>query len=82
MTRFISRRAPVSSSSLKRKPLGTVVTHHNGNWEDVRFTRVTGGWKREREDFVGLRPTVVSSADVARECNRAVGCKESWARIY
>ena len=82
MAKFVSRRAPVSTRSLKRKPAGSVVVHHNGNWEDVCFTRVHGGWRRERTDFTGLRPEVVSSADVARECNGAVGCKESWAKVY
>ena len=81
MAKYISRRAPVSDRALKRRPLGAVVTRHGGR-EDVRFTRVHGGWLREREDFNGLRPEVVTSADVARECNSAVGCKESWARVY
>ena len=82
MAKFVSRRAPVSVSSLKRRPLGAVVVHHNGSWEDVKFTRVRGGWKREREDFNGLRPTVVTSAAVAAECNRAYGCADSWAKVY
>ena len=82
MAKYISRRAPVSVRSLKRKPLGAVVRHHNGAWEDVKFVRVTGGWRREREDFVGLRPEVVSSAAVAAECNRAYGCADSWAKVY
>ena len=82
MTKFISRRNPVSASSLKRKSIGTVVRHHNGRWEDVRFTRVAGGWKRERTDFTGLSPVVVSSVAVADECNSAIGCRESWARVY
>ena len=82
MARFVSSRNPVSVASLKRKSKGSVVVHHNGSWEDVRFTRTHGGWLREREDFVGIRPEVVSSAAVAAECNRSVGCKESWARIY
>ena len=82
MAKFVSHRNPVSVRALKRRPLGAVVRHHNGNWEDVRFVRVVGGWLREREDFVGLRPEVVSSADVARECNRSVGCRESWAKVY
>ena len=81
MAKYVSSKAPVSSASLKRRPCGSVVRHHS-NWEDVRFVRVHGGWLREREDFNGLRPTVVSSADVARECNTAVGCRESWARVY
>ena len=82
MAKFISHRAPVSVASLKRRSIGAVVRHHNGNWEDTKFVRVHGGWLREREDFTGLRPEVVSSADVARECNTAFGCAESWARVY
>ena len=82
MAKYVSSRNPVSAKALKRKSLGVVIRHHNGNWEDVKFTRIHGGWLRERVDFVGLRPEVVSSADVANECNKAIGCKESWARIY
>ena len=82
MARFVSRNNTISARTLKRRPLGTVVVHHNGRWEDVRFTRVHGGCKREREDFNGLRPEVVSSAEVAHECNHAFGCAESWARVY
>ena len=82
MAKYISRSNPVTTRSLKRRPLGAVVRHHNGNWEDVKFTRVTGGWRRERTDFAGLRPEVVSSAVVARECNHAFGCADSWARVY
>jgi len=82
MTKFISRKNTISSSSLKRRPIGAVVIHHNGSWETVRFTRVHGGWCREREDFSGLRPEVVSSAAVAAECNRAFGDATSWARVY
>ena len=82
MAKFISNRNPVSAVSLKRKPNGTVIMRHHGGWEDIRFTRVNGGWKRERTDFTGLRPSVVSSASVADECNSAVGCADSWARIY
>ena len=81
MAKFVSSRNPVSVRSLKRRELGAVVVHHNVN-EDVKFVRVHGGWLREREDFSGLRPEVVSSADVARECNTAFGCAESWARVY
>ena len=81
MTRFVSSRNVVSVRSLKRKPIGSVVRHHS-KWEDVKFTRTNGGWLREREDFTGLSPVVVSSADVARECNSAVGCADSWARVY
>ena len=81
MARFVSRNNQVSARTLKRRELGAVVRRHSA-WEDVCFTRVHGGWRREREDFSGLRPEVVSSADVARECNTAVGCKESWAKVY
>ena len=81
MSKFVSRRNPVSVRALKRRPLGAVVRRHGGR-EDVRFTRVAGGWKREREDFVGLNPEVVSSAAVADECNCSVGCAGSWARVY
>ena len=81
MAKFVSQKNTVSVRALKRKPTGSVVRRHSG-WEDVKFTRVVGGWKREREDFVGLNPEVVSSADVASECNTAVGCKESWAKVY
>ena len=82
MARFVSRNNTVSVRYLKRRSVGSVVVHHNGRWEDVRFTRVEGGWRREREDFTGLRPEVVSSAAVAAECNTAVGCRESWAKVY
>ena len=82
MTRFISRRNPIKAAALKRKPVGTVAFHHNGNWEDVKFSRVPGGWRRERVDITDNRPEVVSSAYVANECNHAFGCKDSWAEIY
>ena len=81
MNRFISRRNPISVGALKRKEIGTVAFHHNGRWEDVKFSRVHGGWVRERVD-VDDRPEVVSSAAVADECNHAFGCKESWAEVY
>ena len=81
MARYVSRRAPVSVRALKRRAIGAVVRHHNVN-EDVRFTRVVGGWLRSRTDFVGLRPEVVTSAAVAAECNRSVGCADSWAKVY
>ena len=81
MAKFISRRNPISVASLKRRSLGTVVFHHS-NYEDVRFVRTCGGWLRERIDFFGLSSKVVSSNAVAAECNMAIGCKESWARIY
>ena len=79
MGKFVSRRAPVSSRALKRKPHGTVAVHHNGTWENVRFTRVHGGWLRE-SDVTSER--VVTSVQVAAECNKAFGFKESWACIY
>ena len=81
MARYVSRSNPVSSASLKRRSVGAVVRRHSA-WEDVKFVRVVGGWRREREDFAGLRPEVVSSAEVARECNTVVGCKDSWAKVY
>lgn len=81
MAKFISRRNPVSVASLKRRPLGAVVRRYSSE-ETVKFTRVTGGWLRSREDFSGLSPEVVSSAAVAAECNGAVGCASSWARVY
>ena len=82
MAKFVSRVNPVSARVLKRRSVGTVVRRHNGSWEDVKFTRVTGGWRRERTDFTGLSPAVVTSADVARECNMAFGCADSWAKVY
>lgn len=82
MTRYVSSRNPVSARALKRKPLGTTAFHHNGSWEDVKFTRVHGGWKRERVDFVGLYPTIVSSTAVANECNKASGYKDSWVSLH
>ena len=81
MAKFVSSRNPISANTLKRKPVGAVVVRHHGNWEDVKFTRCAGGWMRERID-VSSDHTVVSSADVACECNSAVGCKESWAKVY
>ena len=81
MTRFVSSRNPVSANTLKRKPAGNVVLFHGGR-EDVKFVRVEGGWLRERTDVTSERPTVVTSADVANECNTALGCKESWAKVY
>ena len=81
MTRFVSSRNPISVRSLKRKQAGSVITRHGGR-EEVRFTRVVGGWLRSRVDVTSEHPTVVSSADVARECNTALGCKESWAKVY
>ena len=81
MARYVSREHPVSVGALKRRPLGAVVMNHNGS-EDTKFTRVHGGWRRQRTDFIGLRPEIVSSAAVAAECNNTYGCKDSWARIY
>ena len=81
MARFVSRVNPVSARVLKRRPLGAVVVRHSA-WEDVKFVRVVGGWKREREDFSGLPAELVTSAAVAAECNGAVGCADSWAKVY
>ena len=81
MARYVSRRNPVSAASLKRKALGTVAVRHCGR-EDVRFTRMAGGWLRERTDVNWVRSEVVTSAAVAAECNRSVGCAESWAKVY
>ena len=80
MAKYVSSRNPVSVRYLKRKPIGNVVRLHN--YEDTKFVRVEGGWRRERTDFNGLRPTVVSSAAVAAECNHAFGSAESWAKVY
>ena len=81
MARFVSSRNPISANTLKRLEHGTVVVRMSG-YEDVRFTRTHGGWIRERTDVTSERPELVSSAAVASECNTAVGCKESWARVY
>ena len=81
MTRFVSQKNPVSAGNLKRKPAGSVVLLHGGR-EDVRFVRVQGGWRRSREDVTSEKETVVSSANVANECNTAMGCRESWAKVY
>ena len=81
MAKFVSRRAPVSTASLKRRSVGATVVRHSA-WEDVRFTRVVGGWLRSRTDVTSERPSVVTSAAVANECNTAVGCRESWAKVY
>ena len=83
MARDVSSRNPISATSLKRRPLGSVIRHHIENWEDIKFTRVSGGWLREREDCVWVKPAeIVSSAAVARECNKAIGDRQSWVRIY
>ena len=81
MARFVSSRNPISVNTLKRKTLGSVVLR-SGRYEDVKFTRVNGGWVRQRMDVTSEKPTVVSSAEVARECNNAMGCRESWAKVY
>ena len=81
MARFISSRNTISAKALKRRPLGSVVIRRS-IWESVNFTRIKGGWIRVRTDITSETPFVVSSADVANECNTAVGCKESWARVY
>lgn len=78
---FVSSRNSVTGRALKRRPLGAVIVRHS-RWEDVRFTRVVGGWCRERVDVTSENPTVVTSAAVAAECNKAVGCMDSWARVY
>ena len=80
MARFVSFNNPVSVGTLKRKAAGSVVVRHSGR-EEVKFTRVSGGYRRERTD-VHERTSVVSSVAVARECNTAVGCKSSWAKVY
>ena len=81
MARFVSSSNPVSARTLKRKSVGSVVLRSSA-WEDVRFTRVVGGWLRSRMDVTSERPTVVTSATVADECNTAMGCRESWAKVY
>ena len=78
MARFVSSRNVVSARTLKRKNAGSVVVLHYGR-EDVRFTRVHGGWSRQS---VSERTEVVNSSTVADECNRSVGCRESWAKVY
>lgn len=78
---FVSKNNPISTRALKRRAHGTVAMCRYGR-VDVRFTRLNGGWMRERTDVTSERPDVVSSADVARECNSVVGCKSSWARVY
>lgn len=82
MARYVSRVNPISANTLKRKPKGSVVVHR-WTYGEARFTRVEGGWLYECEDSVWVKPAeIVSSSDVANVCNRALGCKESWARIY
>ena len=81
MARFVSLHNTISAKALKRRPLGSVVIRRS-IWESVNFTRVEGGWLRSRVDVTSEDATVVSSADVANECNSAIGCKESWAKVY
>ena len=81
MTKFVSSHNPISSKALKRRPLGSVAIIRSG-YEDINFTRVEGGWKRERIDVTSEKPYVVSSVAVADECNKVIGCKESWAKVY
>lgn len=77
--RFISCKNPISDKALKRRSHGTTVVHHYGRSE-VRFVRVHGGWLL-CENFDGASK-VVTSSEVAAECNKAVGCKESWAELH
>ena len=81
MTRFVSSCNPISAGTLKRKPHGSVIIYHGGR-EDVHFTRIKGGWIRVRTDITSETPSVVSSDVVADECNTAMGCRESWAKVY
>ena len=81
MTRFVSSRNPISANTIKRKPHGSVIIYHGG-CEDVHFTRIKSGWLRVRTDITSETPSVVSSSAVAKECNLAIGCKESWAKVY
>ena len=81
MARFASQKNPISARGLKRKDAGSVVVCH-GAREDVKFTRMTGGWLRSRTDVCCESTYVVSSTEVARECNGTIGCKSSWARVY
>ena len=81
MAKFISSRNPISYKALKRRPIGSVAIIRSG-YEDINFTRVEGGWKRERIDVNFVNPSVVSSVAVADECNKVIGCRESWAKVY
>ena len=81
MARFVSKNNTVSVNTIKRKPHGSVIIYHGGR-EDVHFTRINGGWIRVRTDITSETPTIVSSAEVVSECNSAIGCRESWARVY
>lgn len=75
MAKYISNRNTISAQALKRRAHGAVIVRHYGR-VDIRFTRVTGGWMRDTD------VAIVSSVDVATECNKALGCKESWAKVY
>ena len=81
MARYVSKSNPISVKALKRRPLGSAIIYHGGR-EDAHFTRIKGGWIRVRTDITSETPFVVSSAAVADECNSAMGCKESWAKVY
>lgn len=81
MGKFVSSKNPVTARALKRKSHGSVVVRH-WSYGEVRFTRVNGGWLRSRVDVTSECPIVVSSADVADECNKVIGCRESWAKVY
>lgn len=81
MAKFVSSHNPISSHAIKSKETGSIVIRHGGR-ENVKFTRVHGGWIRSRMDVTSERPYVVSSTTVAAECNTAMGCRESWARVY
>ena len=81
MAKFVSSRNTISVKALKRRPLGSVIIYHGGR-EDVHFTRIKGGWLHVRTDITSEEPIIVSSAAVADECNSAMGCKESWAKVY
>ena len=81
MTRFVSSRNTISAKALKRRSLGSVAIIRSG-YEDINFTRVEGGWLRSRVDVTSEDATIVSSNDVANECNKVIGCRESWAKVY
>ena len=81
MAKFVSQKNPVSMRVIKRKPAGSVVLIHSGR-EDIKFVRVHGGWCRSREDVTSEKDTIVSSTTVANDCDRAVGCESSWAKVY
>ena len=81
MAKFVSSRNPISAKALKRKPIGSLSIIRSG-YEDINFTRIKGGWIRVRTDITSETPFVVSSVEVARECNKVIGCRESWAKVY